>query len=711
MLKPNYLWVFRKLFSLLVVSILLTGLILGVSAPIAVQAGGTVSTCDEPSLLAALSGGGNVTFACDGTITLTNTVTISSNTTLDGIGHNVTISGGNSIQIFLVNPGITFSVQGLTLANSKNGPAILNDTGVLSINAVTFSNNNNSNFGGAIYNIGIATVIGSTFINNRGFGGGIYNDSNSILTITGSTFTGNTSTLGYGGAIYNKGAAILANSSFSNNSGPALYNFFDNSIPDNKIATLNLINSMVNNNTGGAGGGLINDLGDMHIDNSVISNNNAGSGGGIYNLGGPGTLTINNSTISGNVSNNGTGGGGIYNSGPAYIYNSTISDNAVNSNLGIGGGGGIYNISLLSVINSTIANNTVIADNIKTGSGIYNYSPNGGDPYTTVTLKNTIVSNSATGGNCNGTYIIDGGSNLQFPGTTCGATIPSADPKLGLLADNGGVTQTHALLAGSPAIDAGNNAVCASSPVSNRDQRGALRPFDGDSNGSAICDIGAYELGATAPSTVPVITSISPASVTAGGSAFTLTVNGSNFSIASVVRWNNSDRPTTFINSSQLIAQISASDIAAVGTPSITVFTPPLGGGTSNSQTLTISATCQDLVVTSTGNNVNTCGTLPHAVASVTANNKVISFALSVIPNPVTINLTGSLSVPADVTINGICTPSGPGIILKGPGSGDGLILGSNGIISGLKIFGFNRQIVATGVSGNHLTCVAVSKT
>jgi uncharacterized protein (TIGR03437 family) len=87
---------------------------------------------------------------------------------------------------------------------------------------------------------------------------------------------------------------------------------------------------------------------------------------------------------------------------------------------------------------------------------------------------------------------------------------------------------------------------------------------------------------------VPVLSSISPTTTTAGGNAFSLQVNGSNFINGSVVRFNGSDRPTTFVNSSQLTATISALDIGAAGTATITVFTPAPGGGTSGGQTLTI---------------------------------------------------------------------------------------------------------------------------
>ena len=86
-------------------------------------------------------------------------------------------------------------------------------------------------------------------------------------------------------------------------------------------------------------------------------------------------------------------------------------------------------------------------------------------------------------------------------------------------------------------------------------------------------------------------TSISPSVRSVGDPQFTLTVNGSNFTNCSVVRINGSDRTTTFVNSGQLTATITATDQAAGGTKTITVFTPAPGGGTSNGQTLTINGT------------------------------------------------------------------------------------------------------------------------
>jgi hypothetical protein len=95
----------------------------------------------------------------------------------------------------------------------------------------------------------------------------------------------------------------------------------------------------------------------------------------------------------------------------------------------------------------------------------------------------------------------------------------------------------------------------------------------------------------TAPGApIPVTSSLSPASTTAGGAAFTLTVNGSSFVNGSTVQWNGTSRSTTYVSATQLTAAITAADIATTGSASVTVFTPAPGGGTSNAQTFTISS-------------------------------------------------------------------------------------------------------------------------
>ena len=211
------------------------------------------------------------------------------------------------------------------------------------------------------------------------------------------------------------------------------------------------------------GGGIFITSGTLIATNSTFSNNTASTGGGINNFG---TLTVINSTF---YSNSAYAGGAIGNMGPATVINSTFHGNSSTYS------GGITNGSTLTVINSTFSGNS------GTGGGIYNWG--------TATLKNTLVADSLAGANCAGA-IADGGGNLQFGGSTpnsCGVTIPSGDPQLRPLADNGGPTWTMALLYGSAALDAANDATCTAAPVNNLDQRGVSRPI-GDH-----CDVGAYE--------------------------------------------------------------------------------------------------------------------------------------------------------------------------------------------------------------------------
>src|SRR5437773_2576124 len=184
---------------------------LGLSLTVArsIYAGGTVTDCSETSLDAALSGGGTVTFACDGTITITTTKSISAATILDASGHYVTISGNNSVRLFNVNLAVNFSVYNLTLANGKstNGGAIYN-SGTLVISNSVFSGNSVSNstsgLGGAIYNNrGTVTVISSSFSNNSCRGGDGANGAGPAPVGNGQA-----GSAGAGGGIYNNAGSV-----------------------------------------------------------------------------------------------------------------------------------------------------------------------------------------------------------------------------------------------------------------------------------------------------------------------------------------------------------------------------------------------------------------------------------------------------------------------------------------------------------------------
>ena len=110
-------------------------------------AAGVVTSCTEASLRAAMAGGGTVTFACDGTITLASSISNSVNTILDATGHQITISGTNKVQVFCVNSNVTLSISNLTIAKgyARDGPlapngggGIRNRGGIVNLNGVTF---------------------------------------------------------------------------------------------------------------------------------------------------------------------------------------------------------------------------------------------------------------------------------------------------------------------------------------------------------------------------------------------------------------------------------------------------------------------------------------------------------------------------------------------------------------------------------------------
>jgi len=175
-------------------------------------------------------------------------------------------------------------------------------------------------------------------------------------------------------------------------------------------------------------------------------------------------------------------GGGIMSNGTLTITNSTLSGNEALGAYGYPGlGGGIYNYGAVTINSSTLSGNS--ADS---GGGIYH-------SYGSAALANSIVANSPQGGDCWAeAAITDGGYNIDSD-DSCGfdianGSMPNSNPLLGSLRDNGGPTLTHPLFPGSPAIDTGDDAQCPPT-----DQRSVLRPIDGDWDGIAICDIGSFE--------------------------------------------------------------------------------------------------------------------------------------------------------------------------------------------------------------------------
>jgi len=420
---------------------------------------GTPSDCTEAGLDNALVGGGSVMFDCGAspvTITITNAKSPAKNTRIDSAGP-ITISGGGATRLFFVISGVTLDLVGLTISDGiagAGGGAIVNG-GTLTVTGSTFSGNSATS-GGAIANNGTLTVTDSTFSSNSstGDGGAIVNDENGTLTVTNSTFSGNSST-GDGGAIAHRGLygsrVKVTNGTFSSNNATR-----GGAVSCDSNGTLTVTDSTFSGNSATSDGGATFNNCTLTVAGSTFSGNSATRQGGALYCDSDGILTVTNSTLSGN--------------------------NATKS------GGGIFNGGRLTVTSGTVSGNGAGAD----GGAIFN-----GDCVTSACraiLTNTILANSVSGGNCL-RHVTDGGSNLDSDGT-CGvgpATDPLLDPAG--LASNGGPTQTIALQAESPAIAAGNQAVCAAPPVNNVDQRGYARP----GSDATSCSIGAYEYNSPGP--------------------------------------------------------------------------------------------------------------------------------------------------------------------------------------------------------------------
>jgi hypothetical protein len=233
-------------------------------------------------------------------------------------------------------------------------------------------------------------------------------------------------------------------------------------------------------------GGGIDNLGTLVLSDCTVSGNSAstGKGGGIYN---DGTLLMIGSTVSGNSAQQ---GGGIFNVGGLVLTNCTIYGNTAHGSSPVSGngpyaGGGIYNFSSGSL---TLNDCTVAGNSAQEGGGLYNVGS------AAATLNNTIVAafGGSVGGDITGT--VSGNYNLIDDATSSGGltnnvsgNLVGVSASLGSLGNNGGPTRTMALLAGSPAIDAGNNSLLPAGLTT--DQRGAERQK------SAAVDIGAFERG------------------------------------------------------------------------------------------------------------------------------------------------------------------------------------------------------------------------
>src|SRR5882757_8839066 len=248
--------------------------------------------------------------------------------------------------------------------------------------------------------------------------------------------------------------------------GNATFRVFDNLTSGVSISGFSITNGSA---PGDSGGGVFNEGGNsatLRLSDCIVSGNSADFGGGIFNLNG--ALTVNNCTISGNEA--AFSGGGIVNSGSGAAATLTITNSTISGNSATGNGGAVANaadvpdLARLTITNSTISDNSATAN----GGGIYNQGN------AQFQIGSTVLNAGSSGENIfNGGQATSLGYNLS---SDDGAGILIAtgdqintDPMLGPLQDNGGPTFTHALLPGSPAIDAGDPSFA---PPPSFDQRG-----------------------------------------------------------------------------------------------------------------------------------------------------------------------------------------------------------------------------------------------
>jgi hypothetical protein len=333
--------------------------------PLRAQAGGVVTTCTEAALRAAMSGGGSVTFACDGLITLSNTITIIANTVLDAAGHQITISGGNAVRAFCVNTNVAFSLAHLTITKGQapSGAGILNAGGFVEVTNCVFSGCSAlttgvvarggaiQSIGGEVYLFGCAftanhasgAVRASALDGGSGWGGAV--DNSGTLTADLCNFIANSATGAPGISAKNAGYPWgTSGGSGGDGAGGAICN----------LGTLTILRSTFTSNSvaGGTGGsgndGLPVDPGGW---GGAGGSGAAGKGGAIYNAG---SARVVDTTFAFNPGSGGNGGSGGMGG---------ISPWGQGGNGGFGGTGGdgvgaVFNSGQVQLINSTFAFNS-----------------------------------------------------------------------------------------------------------------------------------------------------------------------------------------------------------------------------------------------------------------------------------------------------------------------------------------------------------------
>ncbi len=452
---------------------------------------------------------------------------LSAGMVITGAGQGLTVIDGNGSvitdHVLSIATTARVTIAGVTIQNGRStgdGGGIAN-SGILTLSLSVVQGNvslSASHGGGGIYNAGILHLVDSTVFGNVldgnsiniGGGGGIFNSGTlsldrSTVMLNSYSQTGPLNAVG-GGGIFNSGTLSLDQSTIMSNTESVAVAYGGGGIFSYNGTLSVSASTIIGNQTVnccGAGGGIATVTGVFTLTDSTVADNRSGdAAGGILDL--YTTATIEGSTVSGNTS--ASAGGGILTRGLMTVTNSTLSGNTA----GASGGGiwneGFINVSAtLSLYNATVAFNT--AGLGAHGGGIYNAQA-------LVNAANTLLDGNvhATStfpfhafDDCGSDTFTSLGYNListtagcTITGTTTG-NILNQSALLGPLRNNGGPTETHALLAGSPAIDAGhpgtmlisNGCRDALGALMATDQRGFARPANGGK--SLRCDIGAFE--------------------------------------------------------------------------------------------------------------------------------------------------------------------------------------------------------------------------
>ncbi len=517
------------------------------------------------------------------------------------------VDGPNGLPSILADGGNAITIRNGTIERSPSAPDLrflhVSAGATLALETATLHagtlNSLYSYSGGAAFNLGTLLVVGSTFSDNRTWpnsGGAIRNHG--ALSVAGSIFSGNTA--GHGGAIYSEGTLSVAGSTF-------FQNFAEHE------------------------GGAIRNVGTVSaVRDTTFSSNISLWGSAIWNVGT--VIAIRNSTFSANTNHL---GGAICNRNLiGSITNATFAFGLIGSIGDIAGG--IYNswdAQILELTSSIVAGST--------GTNPRDISNAG----TIVSATNNVIGIGDGSGLTNGVN-----------GNQVGSLAAPLDPLLGPLADNGGPTFTHALLAGSPAIDRGSNPAALAN-----DQRGP-----GFARVSGVgADVGAFELQMADLSVTKVGT---PDPVVAGGNlAWTVTI-GNSGTIAAEMAQLSDPLPagTTFVSvSSPAGWSCSTPAVGTNGTVSCSIASLPVGSATFTIVAAVDGGTLPGTVLSNTATVTSVTPDPDSSDTSATAATTVISPALLSAAKVV----SGNFAPGGNVTYTIVLANTGAGAQVDNPGN------------------------------------------